>query len=136
MINENYLKNAISIRRTYLKLSSNMDIYQKKAESISSKLNETISKIDILQSKAEDSRNNKNDNDSNFYLSELMKILNEVEEDGASLENLVNPLNNQIEKLALEEQELYRQIKEKHYNLSDDEIVKEVHDRLLKENLI
>lgn len=135
MINEIYLQNAVNIRRTYLKLSSNMDIYQRKAESISLKLDDTISKIDVLQGKAEDSRNNKNGNDTNFYLTELMKILNEVEEDGISLENLVNPLNMEIEKLALEEQELYRQIKEKHYDLSDDEIIKEVQDRLIKENL-
>ena len=113
MIDEIYLQNAIRIRRTYLKLSSNMDIYQDKAQEVSNKLDETISKIDDLQKKAEDSKNNKNSNDSNFYVSELMKILNEVEEEGISLENLVNPLNEEIEKLSLEEQELYRQIKEK-----------------------
>lgn len=135
MIDEIYLQNAVRIRRTYLKLSSNMDLYQQKAQAVSSKLDETISKIDTLQSKAEDSKNNKNNNDANFYLAELMKILNEVEEDGSALENLVNPLNAEIEKLALEEQELYRQIKEKHYDLSDDEIISQVQDRLVKENL-
>lgn len=135
MIDEIYLQNAVTIRRTYLKLSSNMDLYQKKAQAVSSKLDETISKIDTLQSKAEDSRNNKNGNDANFYLTELMKILNQVEEEGMTLENLVNPLNAEIEKLALEEQELYRQIKEKHYNLSDEQIINEVQDRLIKENL-
>jgi len=134
MIDEIYLQNAVRIRRTYLKLSSNMDLYQQKAQAVSSKLDETISKIDALQSKAEDSKNN-NNNDANFYLAELMKILNEVEEDGSALENLVNPLNAEIEKLTLEEQELYRQIKEKHYDLSDDEIISQVQDRLVKENL-
>ena len=33
-----------------------------------------------------------------------------------------NHSNKDIEKLALEEQELYRLIKQKHYNLTDDEI--------------
>lgn len=135
MIDEIYLQNAVRIRRTYLKLSSNMELYQKKAQAVSLKLDETIAKIDSLQAKAEDSKNNKNNNDSNFYLSELMKILTEVEEDGTALENLVNPLNVEIEKLALEEQELYRQIKEKHYNLSDEQIIAQVQDRLIKENL-
>lgn len=135
MIDEIYLQNAVRIRRTYLKLSNNMDLYQKKAQTVSKKLDETIAKIDELQLKAEESRNNKNDNDSNYYLMELMKILNQVEEEGEALESLVNPLNSEIEKLALEEQELYRQIKEKHYSLSDEEIIKQVQDRLIKENL-
>jgi hypothetical protein len=45
-----------------------------------------------------------------------MKILDDVDDEGKSLENLVSPLNS-IEKLALEEQELYRQIKERHHGL-------------------
>jgi hypothetical protein len=42
-----------------------------------------------------------------------MKILDDVDDEGKSLE--VSPLNSDIEKLALEEQELYRQIKERHH---------------------
>ena len=134
MIDEIYLQNAIRIRRTYLKLSNNMELYQKKAQAVSDKLEVTISKIDDLQSKIEGV--NKDDKkDSNYFLTELIKILNEVEEEGKALETSVDPLNNEIEKLALEEQELYRQIKEKHFNLTDDQIISSVHDRLIKENL-
>jgi len=136
MIDEIYLQNAVRIRRTYLKLSNNMDLYQKKAQAVSDKLETTISKIDELQSKIEESRRDKNDKkDSNFFLTELVKILNEVEEEGKALESSVDPLNKEIEKLALEEQELYRQIKEKHFNLTDEQIISSVQDRLIKENL-
>jgi hypothetical protein len=136
MIDEIYLQNAVRIRRTYLKLSNNMDLYQKKAQAVSDKLETTISKIDELQSKIEESKRNKNDKkDSNFFLTELVKILNEVEEEGKALESSVDPLNKEIEKLALEEQELYRQIKEKHFNLTDEQIISSVQDRLIKENL-
>ena len=136
MIDEIYLQNAVRIRRTYLKLSNNMDLYQKKAQAVSDKLETTISKIDELQSKIEESKKNKNDKkDSNFFLTELVKILNEVEEEGKALESSVDPLNKEIEKLALEEQELYRQIKEKHFNLTDEQIISSVQDRLIKENL-
>lgn len=136
MIDEIYLQNAVRIRRTYLKLSNNMDLYQKKAKAVSDKLETTISKIDELQSKIEESRRDKNDKkDSNFFLTELVKILNEVEEEGKALESSVDPLNKEIEKLALEEQELYRQIKEKHFNLTDEQIISSVQDRLIKENL-
>ena len=136
MIDEIYLQNAVRIRRTYLKLSNNMDLYQKKAQAVSDKLETTISKIDELQSKIEESKRDKNDKkDSNFFLTELVKILNEVEEEGKELESSVDPLNKEIEKLALEEQELYRQIKEKHFNLTDEQIISSVQDRLIKENL-
>jgi hypothetical protein len=136
MVDEIYLQNAVRIRRTYLKLSNNMDLYQKKAQEVSDKLEVTISKIDDLQSKLEESKKDKDDKkDSNFFFMELIKILNEVEEEGKALEKSVDPLNKEIEKLALEEQELYRQIKEKHFNLTDEEIVTSVQDRLIKENL-
>ena len=136
MIDEIYLQNAIRIRRTYLKLSNNMELYQKKAQAVSDKLETTISKIDELQSKIEESKKDKNDKkDSMFFLTELVKILNEVEEEGKALESSVDPLNKEIEKLALEEQELYRQIKEKHFNLTDEQIISSVRDRLIKENL-
>ena len=136
MVDEIYLQNAVRIRRTYLKLSNNMELYQKKAQEVSDKLEATISKIDDLQHQVEESRNDKSGKkDSNQFLMELVKILNEVEEDGKALESSVDPLNKEIEKLALEEQELYRQIKEKHFDLTDEQIIESVRDRLIKENL-
>jgi hypothetical protein len=48
MIDEVYLNEAVRIRRTYLKLSSNMDVYQKKAQEVIKTLDSTISKIDAL----------------------------------------------------------------------------------------
>lgn len=136
MVDEIYLQSAVRIRRTYLKLSNNMELYQKKAQEVSDKLEATISKIDELQNQVEESRNDKSGKkDSNQFLMELVKILNEVEEDGKALESSVDPLNKEIEKLALEEQELYRQIKEKHFDLTDEQIITSVQDRLIKENL-
>ena len=68
-------------------------------------------------------------------LSELLNILNDIDIEGKSLEDLVSPLNEDIEKLGLEEHELYRQIKQKHYDLTDEQIIQVVKDRLIKENL-
>jgi hypothetical protein len=45
MVDEVFLQNAVRIRRTYLKLSNNMDLYQKKAQQVSNKLDETLVKI-------------------------------------------------------------------------------------------
>jgi hypothetical protein len=134
MIDENFLQNAVRIRRTYLKMINNMDFYQNKAREIVDRLDETIEKVNIIQKKAEESKKN-NEIGSQDLLNELMKVLNDIEDEGHSLENLVDPLNSDIEKLALEEQELYRLIKQKHNNLTDEQIIESVKDRLIKENL-
>ena len=134
MIDEIYLQNAINIRRTYLKMTNNMDFYQKRAKEIVDRLELTISKINDIQKKAEEGRAKK-ENGTMEILNDLVKILNEIEDEGKALENLVDPLNKDIEKLALEEQELYRQIKQKHSNLTDDQIISSVKDRLIQENL-
>lgn len=134
MIDESFIQNAIRIRKTYLKLSSNMNLYQKKAQEVADRLDDTLQKVDELSKKAEVSKNS--NTQTNNLLGELLDILKTVESDGESLENLVNPLNKEIEKLALEEQELYRLIKERHFNVSDDLIIEEVQSRLKSENLL
>ena len=134
MIDEVFLQNAVNIRRTYLKMTNNMDFYQKRAKEIVTRLDNTIGKINEIQKKAEDSKA-RNENGSMEILNDLIKALNEIEDEGKSLENLVDPLNKDIEKLALEEQELYRQIKQKHSDLTDEQIVDSVRNRLIKENL-
>ena len=136
MVDEVFLQNAVRIRRTYLKLSNNMDLYQKKAQKVSDKLDETLARIEEIEKEAKESRNSKtSSNSTEYFLNELMKALQEVDDEGKSLEDLVNPLNKEIEKLALEEQELYRKIKEKHFTLTDEQIIESVRDRLIKENL-
>jgi len=134
MIDEVFLQNAVRIRRTYLKMTNNMDLYQNKAKEIVGRLDETLAKIDDLQKAAEESKKNSGIG-SQSLLNELLNVLNDIDIEGKSLEDLVNPLNQEIEKLALEEQELYRQIKEKHYDLTDEQIIKSVKDRLIRENL-
>jgi predicted nucleic acid-binding Zn-ribbon protein len=136
MVDEVFLQNAVRIRRTYLKLSNNMDLYQKKAQQVSDKLDETLVRIEEIEKEAKESRNSKSSsNNAEYFLNELMKALQEVDDEGKSLENLVDPLNKEIEKLALEEQELFRKIKEKHFTLTEEQIVESVRDRLIKENL-
>ena len=136
MIDENFLQSAVRIRRTYLKMANNMDLYRREAGKVVEKLDETISKIDAIQKVAEDSKVNKNSSFSaEGSLSEMIKILEDVEKEGKRLEELVDPLNKEIEKLSLEEQELYRQIKIKHTDLSDEQIIESVTQRLINENL-
>jgi len=136
MIDENFLQSAVHIRRTYLKMSNSMDLYKKSAQKVVERLDETIKKVEVIQQEAEDSKKDKNSNFSaEGSMNKMLEVLKEVDAEGKRLEELVDPLNKEIEKLALEEQELYRLIKEKHHNLSDDEIIESVRQRLIKENL-
>ena len=73
--------------------------------------------------------------DSNEVLREMIDIISGIEDEGKSLEKYIDPLNKEIEKLAVEEQELYRMICEKHSNLTEDQIVESVKQRLEKESL-
>ena len=132
MIEEKYLKMSISIRRTYLKLINNLDLYHNRALKVSSNLEETLVKLDTIQEDL-DSKDKKSS--SKETLDKLLDILQEVEDEGKKLETLIDPINLEIEKLGKEEQELYRQIVEHHPELTEDQIVNSVRDRLLKEGL-
>lgn len=132
MIEEKYLQMSISIRRTYLKLINNLDLYHNRALKVSSNLEETLAKLDIIQEGLE-SKDNKTSGKET--LDKILNILQEVEDEGKKLETLIDPINVEIEKLGREEQELYRQIVEHHPELTEDQIVNFVRDRLLKEGL-
>jgi predicted nucleic acid-binding Zn-ribbon protein len=136
MVDEKYLQMAINIRRTYLKLINNLDLYRSRALQISERLQETVTKIDDLNKEAEEASKRKSSNVSQIEVfQKLLKIIDEVEEEGKRLENLIDPINVEIEKLAKEEMELYRQIVDAHPKLTEDQIVEVVKDRLIKEGL-
>ncbi len=132
MIEEKYLKMSISIRRTYLKLINNLDLYHNRALKVSSNLEETLTKLDTIQENLDLKDKKPNSKET---LDKLLEILQEVEDEGKKLETLIDPINTEIEKLGREEQELYRQIVEHHPELTEDQIVNFVRDRLLKEGL-
>jgi seryl-tRNA synthetase len=132
MIDEKFLIAAVNIRKTYVKLISNLNMYEDKARETLDMLNSIYNRLDEL---GKDVKKKKESDDSNSMVNEILKILNDVENEGKRLESFTDPLNKDIEKLALEEQELYRQICLKHKDMTEDEIVECVRQRLIKENL-
>jgi predicted nucleic acid-binding Zn-ribbon protein len=136
MIDEKYLQKAISIRRTYLKLINNMDLYRARALQVSERLDGTLKKIDDYQNELAENSKSKNPTLSETEIfQKLLKIIDEVDEEGKRLEKLIDPINLEIEKLSKEEMELYRQILDGHPNLTEEQIVEKVQDRLIKEGL-
>lgn len=131
MIDEIFYQSAIKIRRQYLKITTNMSFYQNKAKIVSDNLGNIIERIDDIKVAVTE----KSEITTESAIGELSKILKEVEDEAKRLEEMVEPLNTEMEKLALEEQELWRNIKEKHYNISEDNIISSVKERLIRENL-
>jgi hypothetical protein len=133
MIDEKFLLAAVNIKKTYIKLLSNLDLYEAKAKETLEKLGSLYDKLGVLEKDIKKPENMNNDNYS--AVNEILKVLTELENEGTKLKSFTDPLNKKIENLALEEQELYKQICMKHSDLSEDKIVECVRKRLEKENL-
>jgi predicted nucleic acid-binding Zn-ribbon protein len=129
MIEENYVQAAIKIRREFLKLTNNMQLYKRKAKNILDNLEDIIGQIERISTESNENTDRKE------IVEKLEGVLKEVEKEGKMVNELIDPLNNEIEKLALEEQELWRNIKNKYPNLGDDEIVEYIKNRLIQANL-
>lgn len=131
MINEFLLQSAVNIRRQYLKVSNNMELYHNKAKEVIQTLEDSVKKLEKIQESAENDKGLSAEKSIN----DILKVISEVEQEGQRLEELVEPMNKEIEKLSKEENNLYQKIKEKHTELSDEQIVEYVHKRLQKEGL-
>ena len=134
MIDDKFLVAAVNIKRKYIELVSNIDKYESKAKLTLEKLNSSLKTVEELLKDIKDPKKVKNLN-SKDVLENMFNIVEDIENEGVSLEKYVEPLNLEIEKLALEEEELYKIICEKHKNLTEEEIVNIVKERLQKENL-
>ncbi len=131
MIDENFVQAAIKIKKEYLKVTNTLGVYQKKAKETTSEMDKIIIKLEELQEKA---KNNKQMT-TEMAMTDIEKIIKEFEEQAKRLTSVIDPLNEQLEKLALEEEELWRMIKNKHSDLEDYQIISYVQNRLTKENL-
>lgn len=134
MIDEKFLVAAVNIKRKYISVTSDISKYHERARKTLEKLESTLKEIESIKVDMKEKAKNKK-LDSNGVLNNMVKIITDIEDEGKSLEKYIDPLNKEIEKLALEEQELYRMICDKHSNLTEEQIVESVRQRLEKENL-
>lgn len=130
MIDENFVNAALRIRREYLKVNSNLDLYKRRAREITSNIDSLIKRVEDIQEEYADNRDSVEE-----AVTELSRVVADFEIEGEKLRKLVEPLNKQVEKLGLEEQELWRAIKLKHTDLPENVIIEYVKQRLIRENL-
>jgi predicted nucleic acid-binding Zn-ribbon protein len=136
MIDERYLEAAINIRRTYLKLTSDLNMYQKKAEEIVSVLEKSINRLENLQKEIKDTKSGKANITNERAINEVLSTITDVEQEGERLNSLFEPMNKEIEKLSKEELELWNKIIEKYSSISEDEIIEIFKNRLQREGLV
>ncbi len=137
MIGEQYYQSCISIRKTYIKLMSEMSSYKDIAEKAAKKLESSISEIEVLKARIKKSKGSKfPEVTGTDAIAKINEILNDVEGQGLALEKFVEPINKELEKLAKEEQMLYAKICEAYPNLEEQQIVEAVSNRLKKEGLM
>lgn len=137
MIGEQYYQSCISIRKTYIKLMSEMSSYKDIAEKAAKKLESSISEIEVLKARIKKSKGSKfPEVTGTDAIAKINEILNDVEGQGLALEKFVEPINKELEKLAKEEQMLYAKICEAYPNLGEQQIVEAVSNRLKKEGLM
>lgn len=129
MIDERFLIAAVNIRRKYLKLSDNLDVYRDKAEITLDELKKAKDQLTKIE-------NGDYDKENLSGLQKIVDIITDLEESQKSFEKSLEPLNKEIEKLLIEEKELYEQICKKHSNYGENQIVNIVKERLQKENLL
>jgi len=129
MIDEKFLIAAVNIRKNYIRLTSNVDFYRKRTEKTLEVLDSSLKELEKIK---KDMNDKNKDIDS---IKSVLSVFDKIEEEGNKIEKFVDPLNKEIEKLAIEEQELYRVIVEKHPELSEYQIIESVRKRLEKENL-
>lgn len=136
MIREDFLERAVTIRRTYLSLTKNLDSYLNKVEGVSKRLEKTMDSINKLEEDFLKETNQDLKYKNEKSLKDLLSIIDSIEDEGKKLESIISPLNKNIEKLSKEEVELYNLIKQTHSNLTENQIVESVKSRLIKEGLI
>jgi hypothetical protein len=130
MIEERFLESAVKIKKKYISLVSNLELYRTAASSLNTKLNTSLENLQTLE---EDYKNHKIQGKE--AMNSILEIINKIESDGKRLENLINPINEEIELLAKEEQFLFKQIVDTHPNLTQKQIIQIVKDRIIKEGL-
>ena len=130
MIDDNFVQAAIKIRREYLKLTNNLNFYKTQANRVIDNLQDIINKLEEV---ANNSVSEPNTEATSVRLLEVLKML---EMEGKNINELIDPLNSEIEKLAVEESELWRKIKAKHSEVRDEQIVDYIKVKLSEQNLI
>lgn len=132
MISEFYLKKALNIRKEYLSIVSNINLFESMAKDILRIIEEKLSELQELQNKINEKRI------SNIEAAQesLLKIILDLEEESNNIEKSVNDLLKKIDLLKEEEKKLYTNLKGEYPNLTNEELKSQIHKYVDKKLII
>lgn len=128
MIDEQLLESARLIRKTFIRLSNELEKYKVDIESLVEFLQE---KVKILSTETTQRvKNMKDKSELSGVTIEIIKQMEDVELEEKKLKRKVSKINEDLENLRKEEEFLYKTITERYPDLTDKEIISEIHKNL------
>ena len=128
MIAKIYIEGAKNIRNLFLRLSKELDSYQNESARLVIFLEEVCK--DLEDYSKTDISTIKNKTDITAAGEYIIKRMSDIEAEEQKITRLVQPINDEISKLKVEEATLFKQIKEKYPEMAEEEIIKEIHSYL------
>lgn len=128
MIDEQLLESAKLIRQNFIRLNSELLKYKGDIERMVEFLQE---KVRILSTETTNKvKSMKDKADLPEVTREIVKQMEDVELQEKKLHKRISKINEELERLRKEEEFLYKTIKERYPDLSDSEIIDEIHKHL------
>ncbi len=131
MIQEIFLRRAVNIRKNYLNITRDISSYEKAMTHIVKVIDEKHKELIEIKNKIDESKIHTAD----LAKTELLRVMMELEEESNSVESYINSLTEKMDVLKKEELDLFRDIRQRYPELSDNQIKSEVQEYIKKLNL-
>lgn len=128
MIDTQLIESAQNIRKTFLRLGKELNNYQTDVKKLVDFLQEKLRYLE--QYNNDNVKKIKNDDDISKVTKEILSQIEEIEVAEKRIQTKINKINKELEQLNKDEQILYQTIKERYPDLTDEEIIKEIHSNL------
>lgn len=124
MIDNFYIESAISIRKEFLRLNELLESDRSSLLELTNVLQKAVSELEEYNKKITEEK-------SIESIKEFIIVkLNYLEEEINRIGDKIDPINKKIEKLRIEEMDLYLSIKERYPDLSDFDIKNYITEKL------
>tara|TARA_R110000772_G_scaffold20466_2_gene56713 strand:+ start:32044 stop:32439 length:396 start_codon:yes stop_codon:yes gene_type:complete len=124
MINKKYLDQALRIRKDFKTTDEELIGLKDELLKVNNDIKSTLDKLVELKDKSEEYT------DEETFLSDVKVYLTEFETQANNVNKIYIPLNDSMEKLKLEEEQLFEMLVKEYPHLKVENIVKEVQDYL------
>lgn len=128
MIDEQLVQGAVIIRKTFLRLKKELNTYQKDVSDMVNFLKEKIKIIE--QIKKNELKNLKSRDEVSEVTRKIVSEIEQIEIEEKRLQSKIKKINVEMEKLSKDEGILYNTIKGRYPELTDEEIIRQIHQRL------